>query len=274
MNRAGRCRPRRPARRRPGRRRPGGAAGRRCRRRGADARDRLLRPVAAAAQLEGSKAFAKDVMAAAGVPTARAYVCTTPDGGRRRRWTRSGRRTSSRTTGSPPARASSSPTTARRRWRTPRRAGASSSRSSSTAPRCRCSPSPTGTTVDPAAAGPGLQAARRRRHRAQHRRHGRLHAAAVGAAETSSTRSIAPVAAADRRRDGRRGTPFAGAALRRPRPDVARRPGGRVQRAVRRPRDPGRAGSAAFPAGRLLHGCGHRRARPTCRRCGGPTPQR
>ncbi|OMI39132.1 phosphoribosylamine--glycine ligase [Streptomyces sparsogenes] len=33
-------------------------------------------PSAQAAQLEGSKAFAKDVMAAAGVPTARAYVCT------------------------------------------------------------------------------------------------------------------------------------------------------------------------------------------------------
>ncbi|MFI0736083.1 phosphoribosylamine--glycine ligase [Streptomyces sp. NPDC021225] len=33
-------------------------------------------PSAEAAQLEGSKAFAKDVMAAAGVPTARAYVCT------------------------------------------------------------------------------------------------------------------------------------------------------------------------------------------------------
>ncbi|MBB5933816.1 phosphoribosylamine--glycine ligase [Streptomyces zagrosensis] len=32
-------------------------------------------PSAAAAELEGSKAFAKDVMAAAGVPTARSYVC-------------------------------------------------------------------------------------------------------------------------------------------------------------------------------------------------------
>jgi phosphoribosylamine--glycine ligase len=32
-------------------------------------------PSAAAAQLEGSKAFAKDVMAAAAVPTARSYVC-------------------------------------------------------------------------------------------------------------------------------------------------------------------------------------------------------
>lgn len=34
-------------------------------------------PSKAAAQLEGSKAFAKDVMTAAGVPTARARVCTT-----------------------------------------------------------------------------------------------------------------------------------------------------------------------------------------------------
>ncbi|MGH3306940.1 MAG: phosphoribosylamine--glycine ligase, partial [Nocardioides sp.] len=36
-------------------------------------------PSAAAAQLEGSKAFAKDVMASAGVPTAAARLCTTPD---------------------------------------------------------------------------------------------------------------------------------------------------------------------------------------------------
>ncbi|MDQ4052670.1 MAG: phosphoribosylamine--glycine ligase [Actinomycetota bacterium] len=33
-------------------------------------------PTAAAARLEGSKAFAKEVMAAAGVPTARAFACT------------------------------------------------------------------------------------------------------------------------------------------------------------------------------------------------------
>lgn len=36
-------------------------------------------PSKEAAELEGSKAFAKDVMAGAGVPTARSYVCTTPD---------------------------------------------------------------------------------------------------------------------------------------------------------------------------------------------------
>ncbi len=36
-------------------------------------------PSAQAAVLEGSKAFAKEVMANAGVPTARSYVCTTPE---------------------------------------------------------------------------------------------------------------------------------------------------------------------------------------------------
>ncbi|MGI5162074.1 phosphoribosylamine--glycine ligase [Microbispora sp. CA-102843] len=36
-------------------------------------------PSAEAARIEGSKAFAKDVMTAAGVPTARAYTCTTEE---------------------------------------------------------------------------------------------------------------------------------------------------------------------------------------------------
>jgi phosphoribosylamine---glycine ligase len=36
-------------------------------------------PSAAAARLEGSKAFAKEVMSAAGVPTAKAFTCTTPE---------------------------------------------------------------------------------------------------------------------------------------------------------------------------------------------------
>ncbi|MCM4081691.1 phosphoribosylamine--glycine ligase [Paractinoplanes hotanensis] len=40
-------------------------------------------PSAAAAQLEGSKQFAKEVMAAAGVPTARSYACTSQDQVRR-----------------------------------------------------------------------------------------------------------------------------------------------------------------------------------------------
>ena len=36
-------------------------------------------PDAAAATLEGSKAFAKEIMAAAGVPTATPRVCSSPD---------------------------------------------------------------------------------------------------------------------------------------------------------------------------------------------------
>ncbi|WP_328990221.1 phosphoribosylamine--glycine ligase [Kribbella sp. NBC_01245] len=43
-----------------------------------DAGIAVFGPSKDAAQIEGSKAFAKDVMAAASVPTGRAYVCTTP----------------------------------------------------------------------------------------------------------------------------------------------------------------------------------------------------
>jgi phosphoribosylamine---glycine ligase len=44
-----------------------------------DAGFSVFGPSAAAAQIEGSKAFAKDVMAAAGVPTARHWVCRTSE---------------------------------------------------------------------------------------------------------------------------------------------------------------------------------------------------
>ena len=44
-----------------------------------DAGIAVFGPSRDAAQIEGSKAFAKDVMAAASVPTGRAYVCTTPE---------------------------------------------------------------------------------------------------------------------------------------------------------------------------------------------------
>lgn len=91
-------------------------------------------PSGEAAQLEGSKAFAKDVMAGAGVPTARSYVCTTPPRSIPPS-TPSVPRTSSRTTASPQARASSSRATSRRPAPTRWPAIAWSSRSSSTAPR-------------------------------------------------------------------------------------------------------------------------------------------
>ncbi|MGW7679103.1 phosphoribosylamine--glycine ligase [Kribbella sp. NPDC054772] len=44
-----------------------------------DAGIAVFGPSREAAQIEGSKAFAKDVMATASVPTGRAYVCTTPE---------------------------------------------------------------------------------------------------------------------------------------------------------------------------------------------------
>ncbi len=49
-------------------------------------------PSGEAAELEGSKAFAKQVMAEAGVPTALAHVCTTRAGPVRRTARRQGRR--------------------------------------------------------------------------------------------------------------------------------------------------------------------------------------
>ena len=74
----------------------------------------------------------------------------------------------------------------------------------------------TARTVVPAAAGAGLQADLRRRPRAEHRRHGRLHAAAVGAGRGSSTRCSSDGAAADRRRDGPARHAVRRAAVRRP----------------------------------------------------------
>ena len=112
---------------------------------------RRFGPTAAAAQLEGSKAFAKEVMAGAGVPTA-AW-------GRGRRPSTTGMeaidgatRPSSSSTGWPRARASSiAPDEARRaggaggdaRAAALRRRARWSSRSSSTARSCRCSRSAT-----------------------------------------------------------------------------------------------------------------------------------
>ena len=77
----------------------------------AGAADELIRrgiavfgPTAAAARIEGSKAFAKEVMAAAGVPTAAAVASSTPPASTPR-WTAAVRRTWSRMTVWPPAKA-------------------------------------------------------------------------------------------------------------------------------------------------------------------------
>ena len=88
-------RPRRGRRRRPGRDRPGGAARRRRRRRRARRRHRLLRPVARRrAAWRAARRSPRTVMAAAGVPTAAARVCTTRRARSQPRWTSSVRPTS------------------------------------------------------------------------------------------------------------------------------------------------------------------------------------
>ena len=196
--RRGSARPRGDARRRPRRDRAGGAARGRRRRRAAPLGLAVFGPSTAAARLEGSKTFAKEVMRAAGVPTAAAmavarppcvvkvdglaagkgvFVCRTQDeldaalraaaglGGDRDRGAARGR-------GGLAVRA-------RRR---PRRA--------------------------PARAGAGLQARRRRRQRPEHRRDGLALAGPglVEAPRSSSRRSTGPCSTSSRER----GTPFIG----------------------------------------------------------------
>ena len=102
----------------------------------------------------------------------------------------------------------------------------------------------------PAAAGPGLQADLRRRRRPEHRRHGRLHARCRGRRPDLVERGAAHRAAADRRRDGPPRHAVQRAAVRRPRAHRARPPRGRVQRPLRRPRDPAAAGAPRLAARR------------------------
>ena len=99
-----------------------------------------------------------------------------------------------------------------------------------------------------AAAGPGLQARPGRGRRPEHRRDGRLHAAAVGAGRPrrGGHRAGPP---ADRRRDAAPRHPVRRAAVRRARAHPPRHPGGGVQRPLRRPRDPAADGAARLPAG-------------------------
>ncbi len=185
-------------------------------------------PSGAAAQLEGSKAFAKDVMAAAGVPTARAHVCTIARRGRRRARRA---RAAVRRQGRRPRRRQG-----RRGHRRPRRGALAHAAGCE---RVVIEEFLDGPEVSlfalcdrrdrwcdglPAPARPGLQADLRRRRGSQHRRHGRLHAAAVGA-RRARRRGAGDGAAADRRRAGAPRHAVHRPALRRSGADLARHPG-------------------------------------------------
>ena len=213
-------------------------------------------------------------MAAAGVPTARAYVCTTPaeidealdafgapyvvkDDGL--------------------AAGKGVVVTDDRRGRPRARAGlrpASSSRSSSTARRSRSSRSPTATTVVPLQPAQDFKRALRRRRGPEHRRHGRVLAAALGRPRSWSTRSWRRVVQPTVDELRRRGTPFSGLLYAGLAITSRGHAGHRVQRALRRPGDPGRAGPADDPAGRGAARRRQRHARPRCRRCAGATARR
>ena len=137
-------------------------------------------------------------------------------------------------------------------------AARSSSRSSSTGPRCRCSRWPTASDGGAAAPGAGLQARPRRRRRA------RTPAAWAPTPRCPGRPAAWPTRCWTGHRPGRGRAapprhPVLRPAVRGPVPDRGRDPGGRVQRPVRRPGDPGRAGPAGHAAGRAAARGGRRR---------------
>ena len=215
---------------------------------------------AAAAALEGSKAFAKEVMEAAGVPTA-AYE-RRHDGrgrdGRDRRATRSSLKADGLAAGKGVVIAAdeAQARAALEAFLVERRFGdraASSSRSSSTGEELSLLALCDGERAIAAGAGAGLQAHLRRRPRAEHGRHGRLLAGARrrrGARRRSCAAHVHQPVVDELRR---RGTPFHGvlyAGLMLTADGPAR---ARVQRALRRPGDAGGAAAAALrPARRSL----------------------
>ena len=261
------------ARHRPRRRRAGGAAGRRRRRRGAGGRDRGLRALGggrAARGVQGVREGRHGRGRRADRPGLRLLH---PRGGRggarrarcavRREGRRAGRRQGGGGHRLPRRGARPRGGVLRRRW-------AGRDRGVSRRPRGLAVRDHRRRHRLPDAAGPGLQADLRRGGGSQHRRHGCLHPAAVGAAG-AGRRGHGHRPAAHRRRAGPPGHALLRAAVRRPGAHLARRAGHRVQRAVRRPRDPAAAGPARVAAGRAADGVRDRHARRRRRRRSSPT---
>ena len=106
---------------------------------------------------------------------------------------------------------------------------------------------------------PGLQAGRRRRHRPEHRRHGRLLAPGV-AARRLRRGHRGPLRRADPGRAAPARDRLPRAALRRADGHARRAQAGRVQHPLRRPRQPGRAAPADVGPRRAAGRGGRRRA--------------
>ena len=126
----------------------------------------------------------------------------------------------------------------------------------------------------PARPRPGLQARARRRRGPQHRRHGRVLARCRGRPQPGrrGRRRASLQPTVDEM--ARRGTPFSGLLYVGLAITSPRRTGHRVQRPLRRPRDPGRPGPARDAAGRRAARRRDRARSPACRRCAGATTPR
>ena len=178
-------------------------------------------PGKAAAQLEGSKAFAKRIMDAAGVPTGRARARAARAPRSKRRSTTSARRTCVKADGLAAGKGvivTERPRGgARPRRRLSARAARCWSRSSSPAPRCRSSSSATAITSLPLSPAQDYKRLRDGDAGPEHRRHGRVLAAALadrrrfgGEQARSSTSSTREVAEPVIRQLDAEGTPFIG----------------------------------------------------------------
>ena len=137
-------------------------------------------PTAAAAQLEGSKAFAKDVMAAAGVPTALSYACTT-EAEVQRALDDFGPPYVVKNDGLAAGKGVVVTRRRTRRWRTPRDCGKVVIEQYLPGPEVSLFVVTDGTAAVPLMPAQDFKRRRRRRRGPEHRRHGRVRAAAVGA---------------------------------------------------------------------------------------------
>ena len=229
-------------------------------------------PSGAAAQLEGSKAFSKDVMAAAGVPTARSRTCTSPD------------EVASALDefGAPYVVKDDALAAGKGVVVTRDRAEALAHAAGCgrvvveeflDGPEVSLFAVCDGSTAYAAPARAGLQADLRRRPRSQHRRHGLLHAAHLGAARPGAGRHRHR-GAADPGRDGPPRRAVRRLPLRRPRADRGRATGDRVQLPLRRSRHPAGARRARVAARRAAARGRRGTARRPSRRRGSATPPR